>query len=405
MPMPNKDEFVQAQQAPQVVPQGSMPTGTLQTTQKILPQAQERLFPQAESALTKAQQLQEASIRAQEESAYNIAAIQQQQAQLLTAENERLYKEYNDKQLEYTSKIDAADRNIASARTDYQTSNIDSNRIFKADNNNRILAGISLALGAMGSALTGQKNYAMDIINSIVDRDIEEQKYEASKKYTAYENAKKEREILDSRFENDVDKLMFAKNMRLDVVKTKIESMIAGAKSAEIKANAQKLLADLNEQIAQNKLALFQNALNAAPTVTTQIGGGQSQVNSAQKQQAEITDYENFKTKMLAAYQGAGDYGVIKATLPSWAGGERSTYEAQKAILAGAIIGKVPGIKSDKDFKEVIEPLLPKSSDTPEAIARNKKIFENFLDTSAPSAWVQQQKSKQPVNLKTFEKR
>lgn len=45
----------------------------------------------------------------------------------------------------------------------------------------RVLAGISMALGAFGSALTGGPNMAMQIIHGAIDRDIDAQKHEIAK--------------------------------------------------------------------------------------------------------------------------------------------------------------------------------------------------------------------------------
>lgn len=44
-----------------------------------------------------------------------------------------------------------------------------------------LLAAISVAFGAMGSALTGTPNYALDIVNKAIDRDIHAQEYEINK--------------------------------------------------------------------------------------------------------------------------------------------------------------------------------------------------------------------------------
>lgn len=54
---------------------------------------------------------------------------------------------------------------------------LDSNRFWNnMDTGNRILAAVSLAMGALGQALTqGKSNMALDVINQAIDRDIHEQ--------------------------------------------------------------------------------------------------------------------------------------------------------------------------------------------------------------------------------------
>lgn len=395
------DRFVPARPiptiAPQIMPQGTAPQGMMQPTQKMLTPEQEKLLPDASQYLSNSQKLQKQSIEAQEESALNIAAIQQQQAAMVTAENERLYNEYNEKQQAYNAAVQKADETIAATKNDYSKAQIDPQRIFKGDNNNRMLAGISLALGAMGGALTGQRNYAMDMINSVIDRDIEEQRYEAQKKYSIYENAKKEREIVDARFDNDVSKLMFQKNMRLDAVKTKVEGMIAGAKSAEIRANSQQLLAQLNEQIAQNKIVLFQNAINSALTVTTQMQTGQQTPGTKLSQQdydEHLSTSEAIKT-IQNMFDKASKIKGAEGILPSSLGGKRGEAKGYAAAIGGVLTDKLKA-RSQTDWDEIISPNLPSPTDTPELL---KEKWSNIMDTIkgfAPAGYFKIERTKTP---------
>ncbi len=57
-----------------------------------------------------------------------------------------------------------------------QNAKIDPDRFYGGSVGKRVLAGISIALGSFGSALTGQRNYALDIINKAIDDDIAAQR-------------------------------------------------------------------------------------------------------------------------------------------------------------------------------------------------------------------------------------
>ena len=51
---------------------------------------------------------------------------------------------------------------------------------------NKVLAALSVALGGIGSGMTGKSNLALDAINKAIDRDIEAQKDDKNSLYNAY---------------------------------------------------------------------------------------------------------------------------------------------------------------------------------------------------------------------------
>lgn len=70
---------------------------------------------------------------------------------------------------------------------DIQTSKVDPNRYWNSKGTGqKIGASIGLILGGIGSGITGQPNMALQVIDRAIDRDIESQKIDLSKKETLY---------------------------------------------------------------------------------------------------------------------------------------------------------------------------------------------------------------------------
>jgi hypothetical protein len=74
-----------------------------------------------------------------------------------------------------------------------------------------------------------------------------------------------------------------------------------------------------------------------------------------------------------------------EGTAPGWAGGGRESYQAMKARLAAEVIEKVPGIRSDSDFRNIVEPLLPSPSDEEEQAKFKAAQFKTWLKSKAPA--------------------
>jgi hypothetical protein len=104
---------------------------------------------------------------------------------------------------------------------------------------NKILAGISIALGGIGAGLTGSnKNYALEIINKAIDDDIEAQKSNRDSAYNNLLQISKNREAV----------LAAQKADALQRVQNSINKMALQAKGLEAQQAAQKLWNDLEVQ-------------------------------------------------------------------------------------------------------------------------------------------------------------
>lgn len=289
------------------------------------------------------------------------------------------------KEAQYKAAAADSDKKISEANEAYKSTKIDGMRIFNESNANKVLGAVSLALGSFGSAFTGQKNYAMDIINGIIDRDVEMQKYEAQKKYTAYENAKQERQILDTHFDKEETRDIAAKMYRLEAVKTKFEALALGAKTEQQKAALQVTIAQINQDLLNKKATILQANM---PTVssTTQMVKDPTAITQADMDKAN--EFKNVIKTGEDVYNKLSKYSLKDGVLPEWLGGKSKEYEAMKAMISGNIVGKIPGLKSDIDFLKIITPMLPMPTDTKGAAQAKVELFKKFMEGNAPAEYV-----------------
>ena len=98
-----------------------------------------------------------------------------------------------------------------------------------------------------------------------------------------------------------------------------------------------------------------------------------------------LDEFNKVKTNVLKSYDAGGRFTVYEGNAPSWMkGGARSEYQAYKAMIASQVINKVPGIRSDSDFRNIVEPMLPSPGDPKDTIATKKKVFEDYINSVAP---------------------
>ena len=127
---------------------------------------------------------------------------------------------------------------------------------------NKILAAISLGLGAFGAALTGGENTAMKIINSAIDRDIEIQKADINKKGDAVQNSRNLLADLTKKFGDE--RVAEAMTRRLLLESALRQNNITAAKfqGPLIQANSQKNKTMLEQAIQEQDLKISQLGTN-----------------------------------------------------------------------------------------------------------------------------------------------
>lgn len=142
------------------------------------------------------------------------------------------------------AQIDAEHKQLVDAITQEK---IDPNRFYKnMSTGNNILAAISVALGGIGSGLTGKPNLALDVINKAEEQDIESQRAELGKKQNLLsENV---RRYGDLNTATQMTRLQFNA-----ATQAKVAQAAARSGSAQAVAQAKVILGDLGMQAAQIK--------------------------------------------------------------------------------------------------------------------------------------------------------
>lgn len=127
----------------------------------------------------------------------------------------------------------------------------------------KVLAGVSLALGGIGSSLTGGKNYAHEFLQNAINQDIEAQKNDQSKKMNLW---KMNREA----YGDDLKATLATQNQLQIGLQAKLAQAAAKAANPKAKFEAEQLI----NEIEQKKIANRQRM-----GMLTQGGGGASSTN------------------------------------------------------------------------------------------------------------------------------
>lgn len=129
-----------------------------------------------------------------------------------------------------------------------QQANVDPERFYGGSVGKRVLAGISIALGAMGSAFTGQRNYALDIINKAIDDDIAAQK-EGIQKLGAQASLQRQfMQDIRQRFQDEDQAQLAQKAALIETTQMKIKQITDRVSNEQQKMAGEQLIGQLEAQ-------------------------------------------------------------------------------------------------------------------------------------------------------------
>ena len=172
----------------------------------------------------------------------------------------------------------------------------------------KILAGISMALGAYGAGLTGGKNHAVGIINSAIEDDHKKQIARINHQKGIVENAGKMTDRLDRQFK--IANLMAENRKAASYEKAATSAEVQIAKLGPEKAGvqAQQLVAQLRQQQVTTEQKV-QEGLRALTTTTKQtkmkqVGPSYKDIQKTQKEDAKAA-----KAREALLVPGVG-YGI-----------------------------------------------------------------------------------------------
>lgn len=128
---------------------------------------------------------------------------------------------------------------------DFRGQKVDAGKFMNQSTGNKILAAISMGLGAMGASMTKQPNYALEIIQNSINNDIAAQKANIDQTGNLVNAKRGIISDLRQRFGDERQAEAAQRMMYLDNTKMQIEQLAAGTKSKEVQANAQNMIAGI----------------------------------------------------------------------------------------------------------------------------------------------------------------
>ena len=240
---------------------------------------------------------------------------------------------------------------------EYKANKIDPNRLFSnMSTSQKVMNGIGLLLGSLGGASTGGQNLAANELNKMVDRDIEAQHAEQGQQENLFNfNLKKTGDV----------NAAYAKSKSdiLSVAQAQVEMAKAKATNPLIRANADKLLgqlqlqqAQLHGQIAATQVAKQNDILKRTVNLPPELGGKQVALSESDaKSLNEIvtsSDRMNRNVDLLAEKQKELGH------FPSIGPKIRHDIEALKNVIAEDY-AKSRGYRLNDSNKESVMKMLP----------------------------------------------
>lgn len=256
------------------------------------------------------------------------------------------------------------------------------------DTGQKVATGIALFLGSFSP--DGQ-NSAVKFIQDGINRDINIQKENALLKGNQLEGQKSVYQSMLQKFGDERAAEAATRNFMLQEVEMGLKKNAAMYKSPQVQAQAKIAFGQLEAEKQKNALAFQQAIANSAgtrdadETMTKLMRAVPKDLQSeALKELKTKQEYDRFDSDMTKTYQELNTYG-LSSKIPGVLGGEAPFYAAARAKISGAIIGKVPGIKSDSDFKNIVEPMLPSGADTAAQAEKKLQQFKGFIESARPA--------------------
>jgi len=151
----------------------------------------------------------------------------------------------------------------------YRAVEIEPNRIFKnASTGAKILAALSVGLGAYAASMTGGKNYALEIIDGAIEDDIQAQKLELQQKGASIDDKRNLLNDLIKRGLSEAEAEEASRLMLLQKVKRTLEEKLLDIKDARKKEEAKNIDEQLKIKIAETKANLMMKAIPQERMVT-----------------------------------------------------------------------------------------------------------------------------------------
>lgn len=271
-----------------------------------------------------------------------------------------------ERQQRHNAKLAELDAKDAELQGEIAAHKEDPNRFWKARGVGASIAGaIAAGLGAFGSALTKTPNYALNIINDAIDRDIaaQRQEYQVKKDKVALNQNAYARLMQKGASETDVENLL--RERALQGLTREITRISTEAGSESALANGRAMIEKTNMEIDQLKFDRQQKRQQTAAAwaaAEARGDGGQKLPAGNAKELGEATAAVQNAQELYKSWNS--DAGSAGSWLMSFLPGTAARrYGDKKKAAAQVIGGYLEGGKlTETDFDRYIN-MLPEESD------------------------------------------
>lgn len=200
------------------------------------------------------------------------AQVKASQAQVELGALQKHQEEEQAKRDEEEARREALFTDVNAASESLKGMKIDNNRFWSnSSTGNKVMAGISIALGALGQAFTGgDRNYALEIIDKAIDRDIDEQKANFEAGRGKMEAAKGVYSTFADKVKDDRIARSASRQAYLDRVKGEFDAIAASNAPDAIKKNAAFQSAQV-EALQQKELINLQRGVMKVTKTTEDV--------------------------------------------------------------------------------------------------------------------------------------
>jgi len=262
----------------------------------------------------------------------------------IRAKEEEAATQREERQKLQTAREEEVLAQVEAATLEYKNAELDTGRIWKRKGTgSRILAAIAAGLGAYASAMSGTKNFALEIINNAISDDIDAQKSEIALKGGVITEQRNLLSDLIRKGMSDTEAENAARVIMLSQAQTMLQERLAKIKVGSVKREGELLQQQLNNE---KKLKLETLRLSVTPkTVVT--------VKETQKADPALTlktKFEQSKASALGRKEGEKEaetaYGLsakdkAARTVPGYIGLANTAKQADQAIQANQDIIKL----------------------------------------------------------------
>lgn len=105
---------------------------------------------------------------------------------------------------------------------------------------------------------------------------------------------------------------------------------------------------------------------------------------NAIKELKDFNSYTKSGNDSLDSFDNLNNFSRYDAAAPGFLGGNKKAYDAERAKIAAAMIGKFPGIRSDSDFRTIVAPQLPTFTDSDQEKVDKRASFAAWMQSQAP---------------------